>query len=199
MNINDKQYILKAYGEMYNSDCGPWNLSLTSKWIEYEITKFFEENFNISEESVIANIGIGAGYWDRYLSYKMPKSSVLVSIDKDYECCKQLKLSLINEENPNKVEIINEDVILLNSSYKFDLITMIGSTVTESGLYIDIINKALNMLKDRGALFYNSINIRETKDKLMNAIDQDIYGIEKYEVLENYGKKLSFVKIIRNS
>lgn len=120
MKKNDKDFLLKAYGEMYNSECGPWNVSLTSKWLEYEITKFFEENFNLSNQIYISNVGIGAGYWDRYLSYKMPKGCTLVSIDVDIECCKQLKLSLINEENPNNIVIINEDVMKYDNLYKFD-------------------------------------------------------------------------------
>jgi len=151
MRKTDKDFILKSYGEMYDSQCGPWNVSLTSKWFEYEITKFFEENFILSDQLYISNIGIGAGYWDRYLSYKMPKSCKLVSIDISYSCCKQLKLCLINENNPNIIEIINEDVMKYDNEYKFDIITMIGSTRIESGSYKEIINKALSMLTDRGS------------------------------------------------
>ena len=108
MNKNDKDFLLKSYGEMYNSECGPGNISLTSKWLEYEITKFFEENFNFDNCSKICNIGIGAGFWDRYLSYKMTKDCLLVSIDKDYEYCKQLELCLINEENQIKLKYNND-------------------------------------------------------------------------------------------
>ena len=197
MNIDDKLFLLEAYGQMYNSECGPWNLSLTSKWLEYEITKFFEDNFKLDNFVTISNIGIGSGFWDRYLSYKMPQNCLLVSIDKDYECCKQLKLSLINEGNPNKLEIINDDVISLNSKYEFDLITMIGSTVGESGLYKTIIIKAMSMLRSGGCLFYSSLNFNETKDDLNKAIDQNKYFIKNYEVLENYSRKLILSKITK--
>mgnify|MGYP000885917729 CR=1 FL=1 len=197
MNKNDKDFLLKSYGEMYNSECGPWNISLTSKWLEYEITKFFEENFNLDNCSKICNIGIGAGFWDRYLSYKMTKDCLLVSIDKDYECCKQLELCLINEENPNKVEIINNDIMGFGNTYKFDLITIIGSTIVESGIYKEIINKILSMLKEGGSLFYNSLDIKETKEDLLNIIDENRYVVKRYDTIENYGRKIIHAKIIR--
>lgn len=44
--------------------------------------RFLEENFVIRKNDHILNIGIGAGYWDRYLSYKVPDGS-LTSIDID--------------------------------------------------------------------------------------------------------------------
>lgn len=180
---------------MYNSECGPWNTLLTSKWFEYEKTNFFEHNFMLFHQSYICNIGIGTGYWDRYLSNKMPKNSTLVSIDFNYECFKQLELSLINEKNPNIIKIINEDLIKYVAENKFDIITMIGSTVIESGLYKEILNKALSSLSIGGSLFYNFLNKKEEKDNLFNVIDQSVFLVEKYEVLENYGRKLIFAKI----
>jgi len=191
----DKDFLLKSYGEPYNSECGPWNTSLTSKWLEYEITRFFEENFLLLNKSIICNIGIGAGYWDRYLSYKMPSNCTLVSIDVDYECCKQLKLSLINEKNPNAIQIINEDVLKYDTENKFNIITMIGSTVIESKKHKEILNKVLSLLSIGGSLFYNSTNIKEEKECLFSLIDQNLFSIEKYVVLENYGKKIILAKI----
>lgn len=195
MKNKDKDFLLKAYGDMYNSECGPWNVSLASKWLEYEITKFFEENFKLLNQKYILNIGIGAGYWDRFLTYNMPKRCTLVSIDKDIDCCKQLNLCLINEENPNSIEIINDDVMNYNNLNKFDIITMIGSTRCESGLYKEIINKVLSMLMVGGSLFYSSIDKNENKSDLLIAIDQHKYLIDKYEIIENCNIKLILAKI----
>lgn len=109
----DKDFLLKAYGECCGPDAGPWNLGVKSKYLEFMLTKFFEENFDIKQGYDICNIGIGAGYWDRYLSYKLIDGT-LTSIDIDEECCHQLKEGLINECNPNTVKIINSDVTKLD-------------------------------------------------------------------------------------
>ena len=59
---------------------------------------FLEENFIIHNDFDILNIGIGAGYWDRYLSYKVGNGS-LTSVDIDRECADNLAACLENENN----------------------------------------------------------------------------------------------------
>lgn len=197
MNDKDKEFLLRSYGEVYNPECGPWNLSLKSKWLEYEITNFFESNFNKENLNYIANIGIGVGVWDRYLAYWMAIDSVLVSIDKDKECCYQLELGLLNEGNPNKVIIVNEDIMNYSCFYKFDLVTMIGSTRNESGLYNDIFKKSFRMLSTKGSLFYSSLDKYERKDELLDVVNRAGYKIEKYEEIKKHNLKLILVKIVK--
>lgn len=67
----DREFLLKTYGQCYDAEAGPWNLSLQNKNLEYVITRFFEENFTVRQGADLCNIGIGAGYWDRYLSYRL--------------------------------------------------------------------------------------------------------------------------------
>ena len=47
MNNKEKEYILEYYGEFYNEECGKWNTSLKSKWYDYKINEYFEENFKL--------------------------------------------------------------------------------------------------------------------------------------------------------
>lgn len=193
----DKDFLLEAYGECYGPEAGPWNLSLTNKYLEYMITKFFEENFEIKENAKICNIGIGAGYWDRYLSYKL-NGGMLTSIDMDEECCRQLRECLANEKNANPVEIIQSDVTLVTEMNNcFDLITMIGSTRIESGVYEQIIVKAFDMLKPGGTLFYQTLDRNETKEDFQKICNE--YGIktENYYFDERYGYKAQYWKVTK--
>lgn len=67
--------LLRVYGDCWGGEAGAWNTSLQNKYLEYMFDRFLEENFPVEETDAILNIGIGAGYWDRYLSYKVPKGS----------------------------------------------------------------------------------------------------------------------------
>ncbi len=97
------QFLLHAYSQMYGPEAGPWNLSVRNKYLEYRFVDFFEKNFTVDENTNICNIGIGAGEWDLYLSYKL-KGGSLTSIDILESCCKQLEQRLICEGNPNEVK-----------------------------------------------------------------------------------------------
>lgn len=51
------------------------------------------------------------------------------------------------------------------------------------------------MLNVGGSLFYSSLDKNEIKSDFLKAIEHNIYLIEKYEVIENYNKKLIIAKV----
>ena len=192
----DTEYILKVYGAQYDSEAGPWNLSVENKYLEYMFAKFFEENFEIRPEMQVCNIGIGAGYWDRYLSYVVPEGE-LTSIDIDEECCRQLKECLINEKNPNHIHIIHSDVMKVEGKDEtFDIVTMVGSARLESGLFREILEKAFKMLKPGGAMYYQSLDEQETKQDVLN-ICGDTMQAEVYLLDEMYGFRAQYWKLVK--
>lgn len=191
----DRDFVLQTYGKCYDSEAGPWNLSVENKYLEYMITKFFEENFTVEKDACICNVGIGAGYWDRYLSYKL-NGGCLTSVDIDETICRQLKECLINEKNPNEVKVINADIMLLHDRDKrFDIVTMIGSTRLESGQYESIIEKVFSLLKDGGSLYYQSLDKNEKEEEIAALCEKNQMRIENYLVDTNYGFKAQYWKI----
>ncbi len=193
----DKDFLLRTYGEMYGPEAGPWNLSLGNKYLEYRITEFFEANFKIEKDMYICNIGIGAGYWDRYLSYKVPQGT-LTSIDIDNVCCKQLAEGLQNEQNPSRVNIICSDVMkVVDLEGKFDIVTMIGSARAESGLYEEILGKAISLLKPNGCLYYQTLDKEETRIMLEQVCEKQGVNIAEYLQDEAYGFKAKYWKITK--
>ena len=155
--------LLKIYGESWGGEAGEWNTSLENKYLEYMFARFFEENFTVEKTDSILNIGIGAGYWDRYLSYKVPKGR-LTSIDIDREICDCFTACLENEHNPNPITVICGDAITYDFQQKYDIITMVGSAAAESGVAADIIKKAISLLKENGALFLQVLHKEEGFD-----------------------------------
>ena len=197
LSQKEKDYILEYYSEFNNEECGKWNTSLKAKWYDYKTTEYFEENFNFKESKTICNIGIGPGHWDRYLSYHMNDECKLISIDIDSDITETFRLCLENEENKRNIEIINSDIFDYIPSHKFDIITMIGSTVKEIGLYKETFKKAISMLNDNGELFYSSVTKEETIDLLLSAINDTGHVVNNYQRLEKYGKVLILAKIMK--
>ncbi len=195
----DYKRLAEIYGECWSGEAGEWNSSLSNKYLEYMITKFFEENFTVKPNFDILNIGIGAGYWDRYLSFKVPEGS-LTSIDIDRECADNLDLCLQNENNRERVTILCDDAITYRFDKKYDVITMIGSAVDESGNAEAIIRNAVSCLKEDGALYLQMICDKEGNDlkSIMDDLDveketefsDDSYGIPcRYYKIKGHGNK----------
>jgi len=195
MNSKEKDFILEYYSEFYNEECGKWNTSLQSKWYDYKINEYFEENFEIKSAKNICNIGIGPGHWDRYLSYHMSEKSKLVSVDIDTEITETFRLCLINEHNNRNIEIINDDIFNYYPNEKFDIVTMIGSAVQEIGFYEKIFKKATSMLNDNGELFYSCVTKEETKEHIENALKETGFIVDNYKRLEKYGLVLILASI----
>lgn len=158
---DDVTFLLQTYSQMYAPEAGPWNVSVENKYLMYKFADFFEQHFPLTEHKTICNIGIGAGEWDIYLSYKL-KSGSLTSIDKLEVCCRQLQLRLLYEDNPNDVTVICSDVMALNLDRRFDIVTMVGSTLIEGRIGVSLLEKAISFVTEGGSLYYQSID--ETED-----------------------------------
>ncbi len=165
------QFLLRTYSQMYGPEAGPWNLSVENKYLEYRIAEFFEQHFTVTEHTDICNIGIGAGAWDLYLSYKL-KGGCLTSIDQAEVCCRQLEQRLICEGNPNDVRILCSDAMVLDLSRQFEIVTMVGSTLLEGGIGLALLEKAMSFVKPGGAIYYQSLDAQEN----CNAVIQAAYG-----------------------
>lgn len=193
----EQNFLLKAYGACWGPEAGPWNLSVQNKYLEYMFAKFFEENFPLAENVRICNIGIGAGYWDRYLSYQLRGGS-LTSIDIDGICCRQLREGLENEENPNSVEIICSDVMLLDLAERFDIVTMVGSTRLESGLYEKILEKAFSFVKPGGSFYYQSLDREEPAERFPTLCEKNGMTVDRYLSDGAYGFRAQYWKAGRH-
>lgn len=193
----NKDFLLNVYGQCYDAEAGPWNLSLENKYLEYMLAKFFEENFQVGSGTNICNVGIGAGFWDRYLSYQL-QAGALTSIDIDELACRQLRECLVNERNPNPVRIIHSDVMKVDLSGQFDIVTMVGSTRRESGLYQDILRKAFSMLAEGGSFYYQSLDDGEGKNAFEILCEEAGLSVERYLLDTAYGFYAQYWKATRH-
>ncbi len=191
--------IARIYGEQYGPEAGPWNLSLESKYLEYAITRFFEENFPLEEGARACNVGVGAGYWDRYLSYR-PEISALTSVDIDPEICENFLACLENEGNPNHITVLQRDVLDCGELRgQFDLVTLVGSTLKESAQTEGVLRQAFAFLKPGGQLYCQSVYETDGgKAALERLCAENSMRVERYETETRYGRTISFWKLVKN-
>lgn len=121
----------------------------------------------------------------------------LISIDIDTDITETFRLCLENEQNNRNIEVINKDIFEYNPKDKFDIVTMVGSTVQEIGYYKEIFKKATSLLNDGGELYYSSVTKEETKEQLIDALKDTSYIIADYQRLEKYGLVLIVCKIVQ--
>ena len=183
---DERLFLLNTYAQMYGPEAGPWNLSVGNKYLEYRFADFFERHFTVTEGMDLCNIGIGAGEWDRYLSYKL-KNGSLTSIDRLEICCRQLEKRLVCEGNPNKVTVICSDVMELESKEQFDIVTMVGTTGMESGDSISLLEKASHLVKTGGSIYYQTLDEKEDCNHVFHLAHRLGLQIGAYEEDRAYG------------
>lgn len=189
----DAAFLLKTYAQMYDPEAGPWNLSVANRYLEYRFADFFEKHFEITDGMDLCNIGIGAGEWDRYLSYKL-RGGTLTSIDRLEIVCRQLEKRLICEGNPNPVQVICADVMELDLKGRFDIVTMVGSTVQESGMGIKLLEQAMTFTKPGGAIYYQTLEEREDPDATIAAAHRQNMKLTAYLADDSYGISCHYYK-----
>lgn len=190
---NNTEFLLHTYSQMYGPEAGPWNLSVENKYLEYRFADFFEKHFSVTNRANICNIGIGAGEWDRYLSYKL-KNGTLTSIDRSETCCRQLEQRLICEGNPNEVNIICSDAMALSLDGQFDIVTMVGSTALESGIGNELLEKAITFVKTGGAIYYQSLDENEDCNAVLQAAYRHGMKLTAYFEDSSYGYLAHYYK-----
>jgi cyclopropane fatty-acyl-phospholipid synthase-like methyltransferase len=109
----------------------------------------------------------------------------------------QLSECLKNEKNPNEIQIINDDALNLNPDNKFDIITMVGSTRLESGMYEKLITKVFSLLKDNGSFYYQTLDKYENKEDFEKLCSDNDMIINNYLLDESYGFKAQYWKVSR--
>lgn len=193
---DEMQFLLQSYSQAYDPEAGPWNLSLENKYLEFKLTEFFEMHFVVTETTNICNIGIGAGEWDRYLSYKL-KGGSLTSIDRLPICCRQLECRLRCENNPNQVHVICMDAMSLPDETQYDIVTMIGSTAKESNSAIALFQKACSLVKPNGSLYYQSLDENEDSNQIIKSAFANNMQLSTFLEDHTYGFRCYYYKFYK--
>jgi protein-L-isoaspartate O-methyltransferase len=126
---DDDADLLKHYLERGRE---PWNVSLEASWLDYELRSYVAARLPTKRPLRVCNVGIGVGLFDDWLGHMLGAS--ITSVDRDAEICRIFELRQRREQHPHPARVVCGDVrdgVLAEMS--FDAITIVGSTLGESG------------------------------------------------------------------
>jgi protein-L-isoaspartate O-methyltransferase len=118
----------------------PWNTSLEAAWLDYELRAFvmarLPKRRSFDAALSVLNVGIGVGLFDDWLGHVIGASNGgrITSVDRDPDICRVFELRQRREGHPHPARVICGDVrdgVLGGET--FDVITVVGSTLEESG------------------------------------------------------------------
>ncbi len=131
---SDDADLLKHYLERGRE---PWNVSLEASWLDYELRAYVAARLPTKRPLRVCNVGIGVGLFDDWLGHYL--GATITSVDRDPEVCRIFALRQRREGHPHPAHVICGDVrdgVLRDVAIgggAFDAITVVGSTLDETG------------------------------------------------------------------
>lgn len=129
----------------------PWNVSLEASWLDYELRAWVKARLPARWPVCACNVGIGVGLWDDWLGYEL--GTTITSVDRDPEVCRTFALRQRVERHPHPARVVCGDAAggVLGIG-RFDVITIVGSTLAETGDREALERAARDALAPGGAL-----------------------------------------------
>jgi len=159
----DDKALLEHYLKKGSAQAQRWNLSPANLFIEQSLRAYLEEKVVPGPEFRVCNVGIGAGEWDDYLCHWLDGRGSLLSLDKDSEICETLEYRQERERHPNPAIVLSKDILGDDLPWEtHDLLTLVGSTLHETGDYEKSLAACFQLLKEGGELLYMDLLSRHT-------------------------------------
>lgn len=155
----NRDKVFKHYISFYDALAGPSNLAPETLYIIYRYRRHFKSILNLyfgdATDLSVCNVGIGQGDWDLYVSFELGSKGKLTSIEIRTDSYEVHKDRLEIQKHPYDVEVLNEDVNATSlPPESVDLLTIVGSTVQESGKYQETLDSCIGLIRSGGVLFY---------------------------------------------
>jgi SAM-dependent methyltransferase len=131
-----------------------WNLSPESSYLDFRLHGWAAEYLLDGPCENVVNLGIGAGHWDDWLGYLLIGRGRLTSVDADPRIADTLAYRQHREQHPNPAQVRCADFLQGGLAPGYDVVTLIGSTASESGDPAAAVTAATRLLGRGGRLFY---------------------------------------------
>lgn len=147
--------LFELYLSFNGPDAGPWNRSPRSLYLEYWTREFIGGRVERRPGLRVCNVGIGAGDWDNFLCDLLNGVGSLTSLDINGEICELFRYRQQREGHSNPATVVCADVMADTlPAASFDVVTVIGSTVGESGDYDRCLASCVRLVRPGGYLMY---------------------------------------------
>ncbi|MBI5094124.1 MAG: class I SAM-dependent methyltransferase [Candidatus Hydrogenedentes bacterium] len=147
--------LLGYYLACEDSEAGPWNRSPRSLYIEYWTRAFIAGRIRPFSGMQVCNVGIGAGGWDNFLCDLLDGIGRVTSVDIDRGICELFRYRQEREGHRNPSTVVCADILTDSlTASSFDVVTVIGSTVRESGNYSGCLSSCWRLVRNGGFMMY---------------------------------------------
>jgi hypothetical protein len=137
----------------------PWNVSLEAAWLDYELRAWIRPRLPSRWPVSVCNIGIGVGLFDDWLGHEL--GTTITSIDRDPLICRTFAARQRRERHPHPARVRCGDACDVVGTSRFDAVTIIGSTLAETGDRGALEAAALAALVPGGSLLVAEVGNRE--------------------------------------
>lgn len=192
--MNDQE-LFQYYLAMREQEPHQWNLSPKSLYMELETRDFLTRNYQpVAADSSspgtsikACNIGIGVGEWDDFLGYFIAGKGQLTSVDINREICEVFKYRQQREGHTNPSHVVCEDFTRASlPENEYDLVTIIGSTLQESGKTKEVFAKTHEIMKVDGYLFVMNLEKYSSFQATLDSLQAASFVLETSEKFNRF-------------
>src|SRR5690606_743746 len=151
-------------------------------YLEYWTRQFITSRLVRMPGLRVCNVGIGTGDWDNFLCDLLIDAGSLTSIDIDREICELFRYRQQREGHPNPSTVVCADVMADSlPPASFDVVTVIGSTVSESGNYDRCLTSCMRLVRSAGFLMYMDFHRTPATEFDEWALNRPVSIVERVE------------------
>ncbi|MNJ45273.1 ubiquinone/menaquinone biosynthesis methyltransferase [compost metagenome] len=197
MNMNDEK-LLQYYLELKGPDAGEWNSSPECIHTQLVTRNYVKNTFDIFNGIEVCSVGIGTGDWDDYLGYWLKGKGRLTSIDIDESICEIFEYRQMRERHPNPSKVLCRSIFDSDlPKESFDLVTLIGSAINETGDFKKCLDSCFRLVKHGGHLMFMASLKHAPVEMLEEYISNTTYHIMQKDIYANFPEYSFLISKIR--
>ncbi|AWB45560.1 SAM-dependent methyltransferase [Paenibacillus sp. CAA11] len=192
MNLDEK--LFNFYLELKSPEAGEWNLSPQCIHTELITRDYVRKTFTLTDGIQVCNVGIGTGDWDDYLGYWLKGRGHLTSIDINNEICEIFAYRQQREGHPNPSKVLCKSIFDSDlPKEKYDIVTLIGSAINETGDFKRCLDSCFSLLKHGGYLMFMANLKYSSMAMLEGYLKQTNYQLEQKNIYDAFPEYPFFI------
>ncbi|RIX59231.1 class I SAM-dependent methyltransferase [Paenibacillus nanensis] len=199
MDTDMDEKLFRYYLELKGPEAGEWNCSPQCLHAEMVTRNYIRKSFKLNEGIQVCNVGIGTGDWDDYLGYWLKGMGWLTSIDINKEICEIFAYRQKCEQHPNPSKVLCKSIFDPGlPKGQFDIVTLIGSAINESGDFKRCLDSCFSLLKQEGYLMLMAGLNNGSLEMLEIYIRETAFQVEHNKKYEDYPEYPFYICKIKN-
>lgn len=192
MNMDEK--LFNYYLELKSPEASEWNSSPQCIHTELITRDYVRRTFTVTDGIQVCNVGIGTGDWDDYLGYWLKGKGNITSIDINNEICEIFAYRQQREGHPNPSKVLCKSIFDSDlPKEKFDIVTLIGSAINETGDLERCLDSCFSLLNTSGYLMFMANLKYSSLELLEEYLKQTNYQLEQKNLYKAFPEYPFFI------